>query len=133
MNDTLEIKPAPLPYERETSAIVYWILTQPSWQKAFPDHEPADVVRAVVTHLRAKTIRIMQDNVGNILGVMMFKPDEEMHEIDLKHLLGRSPMIVPAALEAWRQEYPCWGVRMMRNRKPRSYRFDQFFKEKGEK
>ena len=129
MNDTLDIPATPLPFERETNSICKWILTHPHWSKAFPDFKPSDVVVSVVRHLQSQTIRVMQDNEGIILGIMMFTPDEEMKEIKLEHLLGRSSMIVPAALQAWCREYPEWNVNMIRKRKPRTYMFKHFFRE----
>lgn len=132
-NSTDLLSNATLPYEKEVNVLCRYILTHPQWQRAFSDPrqveaaKPSDVINVVLRHLKRGTVRVAQDEKGEIVGIMLFTPNTAEMVIHVDLLIGSDQRIVDAALEAWKNEYPEFSVTMVRHGKNRHYQFSQFF------
>jgi hypothetical protein len=119
---------ADLAYEQEVNVIGRYVFAHPQWRRAFPDSTPAQVVIAILKHLKRNTVRIANDRDGSICGVLFFTPNNYEQIINVDHMIGSNNMIIDAALIAWSTEYPNYDVTLKRRGKPRYYRFTDFFK-----
>ena len=116
----------PLPYEQFVNVIGKYILTHPYWRRTFIDHQPSDVVNALLRHMKNDTIRIARDEQDEICGLLLFTPHKAEGLVEINHLLGNGPHIVNAAFAAWAKEYPDCEVRVQRRGKIRIFKPEVF-------